>query len=97
MQIRKELIEMLDEAFRTRDTQEVIYDKNKTILRKRMLNNDERQQQISIEMEVIGIMPQQFVYLFDKIRETQPQWNEYLKQIDLVNHPDQSLIDIYAT
>jgi hypothetical protein len=33
---------MVEEAFSSRDTQEVIYDKNKTILRKRMLNNDER-------------------------------------------------------
>lgn len=64
---------MLRDAYATRADQELVKEnpeKNQSIIRKRVLNNDESQTQILLEMEVLGIQPKQFASLFENIQDT---------------------------
>ena len=94
---------MLRSAFHNRSTTQVIFEdksKHNCIIRKGG-SEDDLQPQISLEMSVRGIFPRQYVYLLDRITDTQLSWNEHCLKCECISRESDDLtgetVDIFAT
>ena len=80
---------MIMDSYQRKETHEVVRQSSETVLRTWMRNNDEMQSQVSLEKKVMGMVPEQFIHLLDKIAETQKDWNSHLKSCTyILDHPD---------
>lgn len=89
---------MIMDSYQRKETQEVVRQSSETVLRTWMRNNDEMQSQVSLEKKVMGMVPEQFIHVLDKIAETQKDWNSHLKSCTyILDHPDKGGADITQT
>ena len=67
-------------------------------MRSYVVNGDERNGQMIYERRLIGVKPEQLMYLFENITSTQIDWNPHCNSCDyLEGHPDQGGIDVTCT
>jgi hypothetical protein len=63
---------MLQKAHRTSDQQDLVVQdsKKESVMRRYIENGDERNGQMIYERRIIGVKPEQLMYLFEKITDT---------------------------
>ena len=93
---------MIKNAYEKKSVFEVIFDKrhsHQCVIRKQEIDNDVNKTQLMLEMEVVGVKPDHFVYLLQNITETQLSWNEHCKKCLQLQSDDgsENSTDIFVT